>query len=368
MSKSFRLGLFIIVTLAIFGFGVFWIGSKQFLFQSTYRLQAEFQNVAGLMDGAVVRVGGIHEGTVKRIDLPPRPDQKVRVVMDLRSNTRAVVKKDSMAAIKSEGLVGDKYVEISFGSNDSPTVNNGDIVQSEPPLDVADLVKKANQLLDSAGGAMEEMGAAVSNLKAISSKINRGSGSVGALVNDRTLYNNVTAGVTAFQEDMEALKHNFLLRGFFKKRGYESEADLTKDAIEKLPTASPAKRFTYDAEKLFDKPDTAKLKKAKALNAAGRYLETAPFGLAVVAVSSDMKGDADKDRALTQARAMVIRDYLVENFKLDDAKVKTIGLGKSPDVDEGSRVDLIVYGPAVTPSRSVGQANRPAGPKSNQHD
>src|SRR5437763_810234 len=117
MSKSFRLGLFIVATLMIFGFGVFWIGSKQFLFRSTYQLQAEFQNVVGLLDGAVVRVGGIHLGTVKRIDLPSQPDQKVRVVMDLKKTTRAVVKKDSVAAIKSEGLVGDKYVEISFGSD-----------------------------------------------------------------------------------------------------------------------------------------------------------------------------------------------------------------------------------------------------------
>ena len=76
MSKTFRLGLFILATLAIFAFGVFWIGSKHFLFHSTYRLKAEFQNVGGLTDGAIVRVGGIHEGTVKRIDLPPRPDQK----------------------------------------------------------------------------------------------------------------------------------------------------------------------------------------------------------------------------------------------------------------------------------------------------
>ena len=56
-----------------------------------------------------------------------------------------------------------------------------------------------------------------------------------------------------------------------------------------------------------------------------------------------MKGDSDKDRLLTQSRAMVIRDYLVHNFKLDDKRLKTIGLGKSPEVNEGSRVDVIVY-------------------------
>jgi phospholipid/cholesterol/gamma-HCH transport system substrate-binding protein len=360
MSNTFRLGLFILTAMLILGFGVFWIGSKQLLFHSTYELNAEFQNVGGLPDGAVVRVGGINQGIVKRIDLPPQPDAKVKVVMDLKPGTRAVIKKDSVAAIKAEGLVGDKYVEISFGSTNAPSVENGDVIRSEPSLDISDLMKKANGLLDTAGGAMEELDTTVTNLKSISSKINQGSGTVGALVNDKSAFNSINAGATAFQENMEALKHNFLLRGFFKKRGYEDETELTKDAIAHLPAAAPAKRFTYDSEKIFDKPDTAKLKKPKVLNDAGQFLENSRFGLAVIAVSADMKGDSDKDRTLTQARAMVVRDYLVQNFKLDDKKVKTIGLGKSQDVQEGSRVDVIVYPSSErtrTPSRTKGELN-----------
>src|SRR5207253_387098 len=68
ISRSFRLGAFIILALLIFAGGVFWIGNKRFVFTSTYRLNADFQNVAGLLNGAEVRVGGIPEGTVKRID------------------------------------------------------------------------------------------------------------------------------------------------------------------------------------------------------------------------------------------------------------------------------------------------------------
>src|SRR5437870_10338207 len=79
MSRAFRLGVFIVIALLIFAAGVFWIGNKQFLFHSTYRLNAEFQNVAGLNGGAEVRVGGIHEGTVRQIQLPIRPNEKVRV-------------------------------------------------------------------------------------------------------------------------------------------------------------------------------------------------------------------------------------------------------------------------------------------------
>src|SRR5947209_19844591 len=126
MSRAFRLGVFIVVALLIFAGGVFWIGKKQFLFHSTYRLKAEFQNVAGLNGGAEVRVGGIHEGTVRQIQLPVRPNDKVHVVMELANGTRSLIKNDSVAIIRSEGVVGDKFVEISFASEHAPKVKNGD--------------------------------------------------------------------------------------------------------------------------------------------------------------------------------------------------------------------------------------------------
>ncbi len=156
MSQAFRLGLFVVAALAVLFVGVFLIGNRQTLFQKTYRVKAEFQNVAGLADGADVRVGGLHEGTVKYIRLPNQPDGKITVAMDLDKGTRDVVKKDSMAAIKSEGLIGDRYIEISFGSEDAPKLKNGDTIQSEPPLDMSNLVKKADQLLDTAQGAVAD--------------------------------------------------------------------------------------------------------------------------------------------------------------------------------------------------------------------
>jgi len=344
MSRAFRLGAFIVATLLIFGAGVFWIGGKQFMFSSTYRLNADFQTVAGLPNGADVRVGGIHEGTVARIQLPRGPNDKVRVVMDLKNATQNVIKNDSVAAIRSEGLVGDKYVEITFGSDSAPKVKNGDLIQGEQPLEFSDLMKKTNGLLDSASGAMQNVASTSEDLKSISSKINQGTGTMGALINDKSLYQRINRGAAAMQEDMEALKHNFLLRGFFNKRGYEDSADLTKYEIPQLPAAVVSKNFTYEAAKLFDKPDTAKLKGAKALNEAGKFLETNAFGLAVVSAYTDMKGDTEKNRLLTQARAMVVRDYLVQNFKLEDTRIKTIGQGKSADANApGGGVEILVY-------------------------
>lgn len=349
MSQAFRIGLFVVAGLAALFAGVFLIGSRESLFQRTYSLQAQFQNVAGLADGADVRVGGLHQGSVKHIQLPNRPDGKVTVVMDLNPDTRNVLKQDSVASIKSEGLIGDKYVEISFGSDQAAPLKNGDTIQSQPPLDISNLVKKADGLLDSAKTAMTGLNGTADNLQAISAKINEGKGTVGALINDKTIYQKATAGATALDEDMEALKHNFLLRGFFKNRGYEDASDLTKHAIAGLPAGMPAMTFEYDGEKIFNKQ--AKLKDTKSLKEAGEYLQSNPFALAVVVVSTGMKGETGQDRVLSEGRATAIRDYLAKNFPLDDTRIKTLGLGKTNgDVGPEGKAEILVYAAPVSAS------------------
>ena len=345
MPPTLRLGIFIVAALLILATGVFLIGSNHLVFGSTFRVKAEFQNVAGLNGGADVRIGGIHEGTVRNIDLPKRPDEKITVEMDLRAESRAVVKKDSIASIKSEGLVGDKYVEISFGSPEAQRLSGGETVGSESPVDVSDVIKKANQILDTTKGAVENIQDTSGNLKSISSKIDQGQGTAGKLINDNTIYEQASAGATALRENMEALKHNFLVRGFFRKRGYEDSSELTRHEISHLPAAPYMKRFLYDSKQLFDKPDAAKLKNQKVLNEAGKFLEEKKFGLAVVTASTGTKGDTSRDRVLSEARTMVIRDYLAENFQLDDLRIKTMGIGKSEDGGEGGKVEIIIYPP-----------------------
>jgi phospholipid/cholesterol/gamma-HCH transport system substrate-binding protein len=342
MSQTFRLGLFVVAALAVLVVGVFLIGSRESMFQATYPLKTQFGNVAGLANGADVRVGGLHQGTVKNIQLPNRPDGKVTVTMDLDKATRGVLKEDSVAAIKAEGLIGDKYIEISFGSDNAAALKNGDTIASEPPLDMSNLVKKADGLLDTAKSAVTDLDGTATNLKAISSKINNGQGTVGALINDKTIYQKASAGATALDEDMEALKHNFLLRGFFKNRGYEDASDLAKHAVSSLPAGQPMKTFEFDGQKIFNKE--AKLKDDKAFQEAGDYLQSNKFDLAVIAVSTGMKGETGKDKVLSEGRATAIRDYLAKNFRLDDTRIKTLGLGKTGDTDDNGKAEILVYG------------------------
>jgi phospholipid/cholesterol/gamma-HCH transport system substrate-binding protein len=364
MSRAARLGAFVVTTLAVLAVGIFIIGNKQYLFTSTYRLKAQFRNVVGLDEGAEVRVGGVHRGTVSSIELPHSTSGKVTVVMDLDSSTHDIIKQDSVASIETEGLLGNEYMAISFGSAGAANVHNGDTIASHPPLAMSDLLKKTDAILDSSQEAIKNVTQATAHLSSISAKIDQGQGTVGALINDKKIYGDLDqtmngihdvvaqaqAGVTDFQENMEGMKHNFFLRGYFKNRGYEDSAELAKDEIARLPQSTPLKTFTYEAKQLFGKVDTAKLKNQKSLDAAGDFLADNDFGLAVVVACSSMEGDAGKDLVLTQGRALVVREYLVENFAFDDRQLKTLGMGKksgtSPETGWGA-IQILVY-PAGT--------------------
>jgi phospholipid/cholesterol/gamma-HCH transport system substrate-binding protein len=198
MSRAARLGAFIIATLAILAVGIFIIGDRQYLFSDTYRLKAQFATVVGLDEGAEVRVGGVHSGTVRRVDLPKNPTDKITVLMDLQRSTHDIIRQDSVAAIQTEGLLGNEYVSISFGSAQALNVRDGDTIASVPPLVLADIIKKADAIMDSSKEAVANTTVVTANLKSISGKIDDGQGTIGALVNNKEMYDNLqttTAGL-----------------------------------------------------------------------------------------------------------------------------------------------------------------------------
>ncbi|MBI4903948.1 MAG: MCE family protein [Acidobacteria bacterium] len=343
MIRAIRLGIFVFSTLLILFAAVFLVGRRQSLFTPTYKVKATFRSVAGLGGGADIRMGGVHQGNVARIDLPRRPTDEVVVVMNLNSATRDLVKKDSVAAIRTDGLLGDKYVEVSFGSEGAEKVQEGDLIKSEPPFDMADLLKKASEILDSTKTAAQNAEGITSNLKSVSSKIDSGQGTMGALIHDRKVYNEAAAGVESFRDNMNALKQNFFLRGFYNRRGYVDSAELTKHEVRNPPAATAGKTFTYETKRLFGKPNSAKLKNQKTLDEAGKFLEENTFALVVVEATSGPTGDSEKERLLTQAQSVAIRNYLADNFKLDDTRIKTLGRGKALNSNPANQIQINVY-------------------------
>ena len=97
--------------------------------------------------------------------------------------------------------------------------------------------------------------AATQNVTTITSKINNGRGTVGALINNPSMYQQASAGAAALRQDADALKHNFLLRGYFKQHGFADPEEIQKRLIARFRRETPrSKVFTYDATKVFDKP------------------------------------------------------------------------------------------------------------------
>ena len=132
-------GVFMVVGFLAFGWLAIRLGEAPFLSQGrTYRLDASFNNVSGLKRGAEVQISGVSVGTVQGIRLDE--DNLALVTMQLQRNVR--LPKDSMASIKTQGIIGDKYIQLTLGG-DTEMYKTGDtLVDTESTLDIESLISK----------------------------------------------------------------------------------------------------------------------------------------------------------------------------------------------------------------------------------
>lgn len=218
-----RLGLFIAVGLAIFVIAVFLIGKQKNLFNPTYKLTANFQNVSGLQVGNNIRFSGISVGTVDDISITN--DSTVRVEMLVRKNVKEFIKTDSRVTIGAEGLIGDKLLTISHGSDGAPMAKEGQQLPSNEPIETGVIMAS---LAVTAGNAE----IITAELAEVMMKVNSGQGTIGRLIQDSAIADNLSAtmlnlkkSTKGLDENMEAAKHNFLLKGYFTKK---AKADAKK--------------------------------------------------------------------------------------------------------------------------------------------
>lgn len=177
-KNNIRLGIFIIIGLALFVLLVYYIGSRKNAFTSTTTVHSTFNNVNGLKVGSNVRFAGINVGTVKGIQIIS--DSTVRVTLTIESSASQFVKKNSPVAISTEGLIGSKIVNILPGDEYSPSIEEGDQLPSVEPVtmdEVMDIVKRT-------GMNAQEI---TRDLSCVTSMIQRGEGLIGSLLADTTL-------------------------------------------------------------------------------------------------------------------------------------------------------------------------------------
>jgi len=224
-----RLGLFVTGGLALFVITVFIIGKQKNLFNPVFNLTTTFYNVSGLQVGNNIRFSGINVGTVDNISIIN--DSTVKVNMVIRKNVKQFIKSDCEVAIGSEGIIGDRLLIITQGSTNASEVKDGQHLSSIEPVET-DAIMASLKVTASNTEIITQQ------LAEIMLKINNGNGTLGRLLQDSTMAENFNMTMMnlknssrGLNENMEAVKSNILLKGYFNKRTKAAEKK-KKDAAE----------------------------------------------------------------------------------------------------------------------------------------
>jgi len=265
-ESNWKLGMFVIVGILLFIITIYFVGKQQNLFGDTFHLKSKFKTVSGLKVGNNVRFSGINVGTISEIEI--LNDTTVLVVLLMEKDVQKYIKKDAMASIGSDGLMGDKVMTISPGTSSNENVKDNDFIKSKSAVEMEDLMKSVKTSVDNAGIITAQLAEFTFNMNngdgtlsklmsdkefanslektlinlevstkefsQFTSSMNNGKGVLSKVVSDERLgikldstMSNLEAGSKGLTEIMEAAKHNFLLRGYFnkKKKAEENAAD-----------------------------------------------------------------------------------------------------------------------------------------------
>jgi phospholipid/cholesterol/gamma-HCH transport system substrate-binding protein len=282
---QWKLGMFVVIGLVLFVGTIYFVGKQKNLFGSTFELYSKFNSVNGLEVGNNVRLSGINIGTVEEIEF--LTDTSVVIKLIIKEEVRKYIKKDAIASISSDGLMGDKVLIISSGKKSNIIVENNDNIASKQAIEMDDLMVSVKKSVDNAGvitaelaqfsssmnngnGALsrlvsdEQFGNSIKNMvsnlensssefKRFTVNMNNGKGALSKLVGDEKMgkvidssLTNVKTATKGLNEVIEAAKHNFLLRGYFNKKKKEEEKK--QDEISDLEEAEMKKELKIGAE------------------------------------------------------------------------------------------------------------------------
>jgi phospholipid/cholesterol/gamma-HCH transport system substrate-binding protein len=237
-NYKWKLGLFAVAALVLAVAAIYYIGKQKNLFGSVFRISSVFSSVSGLKVGSNVRLSGIDVGTVDEIVLTT--DTTVRVDMVIQKNIQRFIQKDAQASIGSEGLMGDKVVIITPGKPGQPVATESDILASHIPIETDQIMASLKTTADNAA-------VITGNLADITWRINHGKGALGKLLVDTSLSANISATMrnlrrssAGLDSNMEAAKHSFLLKGYFKKQSKKKEEAAKKKQDEEDKKAQEA--------------------------------------------------------------------------------------------------------------------------------
>lgn len=254
---TWKLGMFVTIGLLLFIATIYFVGRQKNLFGSTFQLKVQFKTVSGLKVGNNIRFSGINIGTVDGIELIT--DTSVLVTLIIKKEVQKFINTDAAASIGSDGLMGDKVLTISSGTGNNSMVKDKATIASKKAVEIEDVMSSVKGSVDNIGiitnqlaqfsykmnngnGALSKLisdeqfsgslKSTLANLQTSSGEfakftynMNNGKGTLAKLMNDdkfsKTLDStmaNLQSGTKGLSDNMEAAKHNFLLKGFFNKK------------------------------------------------------------------------------------------------------------------------------------------------------
>ena len=329
---NIKLGSFVLAGIIFLIFCLYMIGKNRNLFGSTFTISADFHNVNGLMEGNNVRFAGIDVGTVKKLEIVS--DSTVRVYMIIDNDVKKHIKKNSIASVGTDGLMGNKLINVNGVPQPAPMVEEGDVIASLKPVETDEMLRTlntTNQNLASFSNDLKRIAQRINNSKGIWSllsdtgisknienaakninragqraaeageeitallrtvkqggglastilndtvlskrlktsinniqrvsehtaqltnnlndmlnKVKKGQGAAGVILTDTVMERklkqtilNLEQGTARFNEDMEAMKDNFLTRSYFKKQEKEMQKEKEKAEKNKKSKTNP---------------------------------------------------------------------------------------------------------------------------------
>lgn len=210
MNTQVKVGIFFVVglliLLAIFDF----VGDIPF-FRNDYKLTAYFNSIGELREGNPVKLEGYDIGKVSTIKLA---DRKIEVQINVKKEIG--VRKDSIASIRLTSLLGTSYINLTFGSPQSPVAVKGDVLSSQDPADINEILTKVESAVGSIDGALsgldvfgsnkEQLSNIVKNMDIVLEDVKEGKGTIGKLFKDDSLYNEAESTFANVNEITTSMK------------------------------------------------------------------------------------------------------------------------------------------------------------------
>jgi phospholipid/cholesterol/gamma-HCH transport system substrate-binding protein len=196
-------GVFLIGGFILFAIGLFMIGNRQQLFTESIETYAEFKNLAGLQNGATVRVSGADAGRVLTIEPPATPEGKFRVHFRVVEDLLPIMRTDSVASIQTDGIVGNMYLEVGAGSSAAPSISDGAGVSSVEPFQIADFLDQTKEIVATAEEVLDQV---KTDLKTVATNVNDIAEQAEGLVSDaRPSFQALVVSAKNIAEDADAL-------------------------------------------------------------------------------------------------------------------------------------------------------------------